>query len=154
MTAEFVRPMRTIALLAGGGALLGIAITGAGSWTLTLLGIVAVCGMILSFISWTEFESGTSESSSALIKSRRMRRMLVILLEGGFWVAMTGLLMLATLGQSRTAAYNVLLVVSLVFLVPSMRLKQLCSITSPVELVGEIVVVMLLTTGILFMLSL
>ncbi len=151
MTAEFVRPMRTIAMLGGVGALLASLITGAGFSTLTLLGILTICGMILSFISWTESE--TSESASALIQSRRMRRMLAILLEGGFWVAMTGLLMLATLGQSQTAAYNVLLVVSLVFLVPSMRVKQLCSVTSSVELVGELVVIMLLTLAPLFVIS-
>ncbi|MGB9752805.1 hypothetical protein [Roseiflexus castenholzii] len=151
MTAEFVRPMRTIAILAGGGALAAIAITGGGPWTFMLLGIAAVCGMILSFISsWTAFESGASEPAPSL----KSRRMLVILIEGGFWLVIASLLTLIALGQTGTAVYNVVLIVGAVLLVPSMRRKQLCSVTSPEELVGDLIVIVLLTLGFVFLISL
>lgn len=151
MTTEFVRLMRTIAILAGGGALIATAIIGGGPWIFMLLGIAAVCGMTLSFISsWTEFESAPSESAPSL----KTRRTLAILIEAAFWVVTAGLLALVALGQTRTAAFNVLLATGVALLVPSMRRKQLCSVTSPVELAGEIVVIVLLTLGFLFLLSL
>lgn len=80
--------------------------------------------------------------------------MLVILIEGGFWLVIASLLTLIALGQTGTAVYNVVLIVGAVLLVPSMRRKQLCSVTSPEELVGDLIVIVLLTLGFVFLISL
>jgi hypothetical protein len=107
--------------------------------------------MTLSFISsWTEFEAAPSERAPSL----KTRHILAILIEAAFWVVMVGLLALVALGQARSAVFNVLLAIGVVLLTPSMRRKQLCSVTSPGELAGEIVVIALLTLGFLFLLSL
>lgn len=148
MTTAFVGQMRAVAALIGGGALIAV-ITMGWSWPLTIA--VLICGMILSFTSaWTAFESAHSEGMLSL----KTRCILVILVEAAFWSVVLGLIMLIALGWSHTAGYRVLLALGAALLVPSMRIKQLCSVSSLGALVGEIGLIGVLTLGFLFLVSL
>lgn len=119
------------------------------SWSLTIA--FFLCEMILSFTSaWTAFESAPSEGMLSL----KTRRILVILVEAAFWSVALGLITLIALGWSHTIGYRVLLAPGAALLVPSMRIKQLCSVASPGALVGEIGLIGVLTLGFLFLVRL
>jgi len=148
MTTELVSHMRAIACLIGGGAIIATIAIGF-SWPLMIA--VVICGIILSFTSvWTAFESVPSES----ILSLKTRRTLVILIESAFWSVVVSLITLSALGWTHTVGYRVLLALGATLLVPSMRIKQLCSVSSFEELAGEIGVIGLLMLVFLFLVSL
>jgi hypothetical protein len=148
MTTELVSHMRAIACLIGGGAIIATIAIGF-SWPLMIA--VVICGIILSFTSvWTAFESVPSES----ILSLKTRRTLVILIESAFWSVVVSLITLSALGWTHTVGYRALLALGATLLVPSMRIKQLCSVSSFEELAGEIGVIGLLMLVFLFLVSL
>ena len=148
MTTELVSTMRGIACLIGGGAIIATIAIGF-SWPLMIT--VVICGMILSFTSvWTELGSVPAES----ILSHKTRRMLVILIEAAFWSVVVSLMTLSALGWTHTVGYRALLALGTTLLVPSMRIRQLCSVPSYRALAGEFGVIVLLTLGFLFVVSL
>ena len=142
MTTELVSTIRGIACLIGGGALIATIAIGF-SWPLMIT--LAICGMILSFTSvWTE------ES----ILSHKTRRMLFILIEAAFWSVAVGLVTLGALGWTHTVGYYVLLALGVTLIGPSVRVRHLCNVSSFEELAGEFGVIVLLTLGFLFVVSL
>jgi hypothetical protein len=148
MTTELVSTIRGIACLIGGGALIANFAIGF-SWPLMIT--VVICGMILSFTSvWTELGSVPAES----ILSHKTRRMLFILIEAAFWSVAVGLVTLGALGWTHTVGYYVLLALGVTLIGPSVRVRHLCNVSSFEELAGEFGVIVLLTLGFLFVVSL
>jgi hypothetical protein len=148
MTTELVSTMRGIACLIGGGAIIATIAIGF-SWPLMIT--VVICGMILSFTSvWTELGSVPAES----ILSHKTRRMLVILIEAAFWSVVVSLMTLSALGWTHTVGYRALLALGATLIGPSVRVRHLCNVSSFEELAGEIGVIVLLTLGFLFLVSL
>jgi hypothetical protein len=148
MTTELVSTMRGIACLIGGGALIATIAIGF-SWPLMIT--LAICGMILSFTSvWTELGSVPAES----ILSHKTRRMLFILIEAAFWSVAVSLMTLSALGWTHTVGYYVLLALGVTLIGPSVRVRHLCNVSSFEELAGEFGVIVLLTLGFLFLVSL
>ncbi|WP_157040997.1 hypothetical protein [Roseiflexus sp. RS-1] len=80
--------------------------------------------------------------------------MLFILIEAAFWSVAVGLVTLGALGWTHTVGYYVLLALGVTLIGPSVRVRHLCNVSSFEELAGEFGVIVLLTLGFLFVVSL
>jgi hypothetical protein len=148
MTTELVSTMRGIACLIGGGAIIATIAIGF-SWPLMIT--VVICGMILSFTSvWTALGSVPAES----ILSHKTRRMLVILIEAAFWSVAVSLMTLSALGWTHTVGYYALLALGATLLVLRCASGSCAAFLHPEALAGEFGVIVLLTLGFLFLVSL
>ncbi len=78
----------------------------------------------------------------------------VILVEAAFRSVARGVITLIAPDWLHTVGYRVLLEPGAALLVPSIRIEQLCSVSSPGALVGEIGLIGVLTPGLLLLVRL